>query len=108
MRGLKILVIGLGIAVVAAFLTLVVVIFNRSSRPADGALRAEGPRPPIHGAWGRTILDQPAGTRIQSVTASGTLIVLHLYTQIPGQDERLIVVDPATGTVSGVFQLGPR
>ena len=108
MRGLKILVIGLGIAVIAAFLALVVIIFNRSGRPADVAARPDGPRPPVHGSWGRTILDQPAGTRIQSVTVSGSLIVLQLYTQAPGQDERLVVLDPATGAVAGVFQLGAR
>jgi uncharacterized membrane protein YhiD involved in acid resistance len=108
MRGLKILVVGLGIAVVAAFLTLVIVIFNRGGRPVDGTIRSEGPRPPVHGGWGRTMLDQPAGTRIQSVTASGSLIVLHVYTQAPGQDERLVVLDPATGAVSGIVQLGPR
>jgi hypothetical protein len=108
MRGLKVLVVGLGIAVVAAFLTLVVVIFNRSGRPAEGMARPEGPRPPLHASWGRAILEQPAGTRIQSVTASGTLIVLQLYTQATGQDERLVVLDPATGAVSGTFQLGPR
>jgi len=93
MRALKVIVVVLGIAVLAAFATLVA-----------GA----GARPPVHASWGRTMLDQPAGTRIQSVTASGNLIVLQLYTLSPGQDERLVVLDPATGAVGGIFVVGQR
>ncbi len=47
-------------------------------------------------------------TRIQSVTPSGNLIVLQLYTATPGQDERLVVIDPATGAVTGSFAFGQR
>jgi hypothetical protein len=54
------------------------------------------------------VADSAPGARIQSITASGNLIVLHVYTQIPGQDERLIVLDPATGAVNGVFHIGTR
>jgi hypothetical protein len=42
------------------------------------------------------------------VTASGNLIVLQLYTLSPGQDERLVVLDPATGAVGGIFVVGQR
>ena len=108
MRSLKILVIGLGIAVVLAFLTLVAVIFNRSGRPAEGTPRADAQRPPVHASWGRVVADHAPGARIQSVTPSGNLIVLQLYTQVPGQDERLLVLDPATGAVTGIFQIGTR
>mgnify|MGYP006273809583 CR=1 FL=1 len=107
MRALKIVVVVLGIAVLAAFATLVTVISTRGGRGAEGQPSA-GMRPPLHASWGRAMLDQPAGTRIQSVTASGNLIVLQLYTQSPGQDERLVVLDPATGAVSGIFVLGQR
>jgi hypothetical protein len=108
MRGLKILVIVLGVAVIVAFLTLVTVILQRGGRAPDGAATAGGARPPLHASWGRVLLDQPAGTRIQSVTPSGNLIVLQLYTAVPGQDERLVVVDPATGAVTGSFAFGQR
>lgn len=107
MRALKVIVVVLGIAVLAAFATLVAVIVNRSGRGVEDAAGA-GARPPVHASWGRTMLDQPAGTRIQSVTASGDLIVLQLYTHSPGQDERLVVLDPATGAVGGIFVVGQR
>lgn len=106
MRGLKVLVAVLGIAVVAAFLTLVTIIMTRGSRETPVA--AGGARPPTHASWGRVLIDQPAGTRIQSVIASGNLIVLQLYTGQPGQDERLVVLDPATGAVTGSFAFGQR
>ena len=108
MRALKIVVVVLGIAVLAAFATLVTVISTRGGRGAEGGQPSAGMRPPLHASWGRAMLDQPSGTRIQSVTASGNLIVLQLYTQSPGQDERLVVLDPATGAVSGIFVLGQR
>ncbi len=108
MRGLKILVIGLGVAVVIAFLTLVALIFNRGGTPADTAAQGARARPPVGSSWGRVVADSAPGARIQSITASGNLIVLHVYTQIPGQDERLIVLDPATGAVNGVFHIGTR
>ena len=109
MRGLKFLVGFLGLAVIVAFGTLVAVIMQRGGRVPDGASTTTGgARPPIHASWGRVLIDQPAGTRIQSVTPSGTLIVLQLYTATPGQDERLVVIDPATGAVTGSFAFGQR
>ena len=105
MRALKVIVVVLGIAVLAAFATLVAVIVSRGGR---GGEEAAGARPPVHASWGKVMLDQPAGTRIQSVTASGNLIVLQLYTLSPGQDERLVVLDPATGAVGGIFVVGQR
>ena len=106
MRGLKILVAVLGVAVIAAFLTLVAIIMTRGSRETPVA--AGGGRPPTHASWGRVLLDQPAGTRIHSVVPSGNLIVLQLYTGQPGQDERLVVLDPVTGAVTGSFGFAQR
>lgn len=108
MRGLKFLVGFLGVAVIVAFATLVAVIMQRGGRVPEGAATATGARPPTHASWGRVLIDQPAGTRIQSVIPSGNLIVLQLYTATPGQDERLVVVDPATGAVTGSFAFGQR
>jgi hypothetical protein len=108
MRGLKILVAVLGVAVLAAFITLVIVILQRGGRVPEGTTAVGSARPPVHASWGRVLLDQPAGTRIQSVTPSGSLIVLQLYTATPGQDERLVVLDPATGAVTGSFAFGQR
>jgi len=109
MRALKALVIVLGIAVLLGCFGLVGAIVYKLGKPPEPPLAA-APAPPALGraGWGRAGLDQPAGTRIQSVTASGALIVLQLYTDAPGNDERLVVVDPASGQVVGTFVTGAK
>jgi hypothetical protein len=105
MRALKALVIGLGVCALVAFVVLVLVITQRGGgKPGEGVAGA-GVRPPTHASWGRVMLDQPVGTRIHSVTSHASLIVVQLYTGMPGQDERLVVLDPSTGAVVGSFML---
>jgi hypothetical protein len=98
--------------VLLGFFGLVGAIVYKLGKPPEPTV-AGAPAPasaPVPGraAWGRAGLDQPAGTRIQSVTASGALIVLQLYTDAPGNDERLVVVDPASGQVVGTFVPGAK
>lgn len=111
LTALRLLVAGLGVCVVLAFAVLVAVILTRKP-PAEPVVSRSSATPPLEAdgrsAWGRIALDQPAGTRVQSVTASGAFIVVHLYTASPGQDERLVVFDPATGRVVGTVTLGAR
>jgi cytoskeletal protein RodZ len=74
--------------------------------------------PPLQGAsivgeernapWQNLVLNQPAGTRIATVTSAGDLVVLHLYTETPGRDERVVIVDPGTGTLLGTITLGAK
>jgi hypothetical protein len=108
MRGLKVLVAVLGIAVIAAFLTLVILIATRGERPTAVTPVGDGLRPPLHASWGQVLIDQPTGTRIESIVVSGARIVVHLYTENPGRDERLLVLDSATGAIGGEFRFLPR
>ena len=109
MRALKALVIVLGIAVLLGFFGLVGAIVYKLGKPIEAPVAAAPAPPAVPGAaWAQASLDQPAGTRIQSVTASGALIVIHLYTETPGNDERLVVFDPAAGRVVGTVALGTR
>lgn len=55
--------------------------------------------------WQALLLNEPAGTRIASVTSAGDLVILHLYTGAPGQDERLVVVDPGNGVRLGTVTI---
>ncbi len=105
MRALKIAVIVLGILIVIAFATLIYGIVQGWTRLDANARGPAAIRAPIAGAspaWGRSGLGLPVGTRIESVTAAGNLIVLHLR-DASGGEERLVVVDPATGGVVGTF-----
>ena len=107
MRALKILVVVLGIAVLLGFFGLIAGIVYKASRLAEAPATATPPataRP----AWGRVGLDQPQGTRIHALETAGGYIVLHLYTDAPGIDERVVVVDPATGATVGTIVPGPR
>ena len=56
---------------------------------------------PIAATWDSVTLGEPAGTRIGAVSQSGSTIVLHLYTGNPGTDERLVLIDVASGRIVG-------
>lgn len=107
MRALKILVVVLGIAVIVGFLGVIAGIVYKASRLAEAPATAPPPAAARPG-WGRVGLDQPQGTRIHAVDTAGGFIVLHLYTDAPGIDERVVVVDPATGATIGTIVPGPR
>jgi hypothetical protein len=56
--------------------------------------------------WQTLALGQPAGTKIATVTSAGDLVILHLFTETPGRDERIVVVDPNSGTLLGTIAVG--
>ena len=99
MRALKTIVFTLGALVVVAFGLLVYGLsqnWHRLSTPPQPAATAKTPA----ATWGHVGLGQPADSRIQSVTPAGTLIVVQV---VSGGDERLVVLDPASGAVVGTF-----
>ncbi len=108
MRALKTLVIVLGLLIVAGFGVMIYGLSQNwhrvSTRPVPPAsmptstVPAEAPATAV-AAWGRVSLGLSADSRIQSVSAAGRLIVVH----VAGNDERLVVLDPATGAVVGTF-----
>jgi hypothetical protein len=110
MRALKTVVVVLGALIIAAFGLLVYGLsqnWQRATRPAATAAPSPAATPGLAtGApaavktWGRASLGLPADSHIQSVTPAGHLVVVHV---VAGSDERLVVLDPATGTVVGTF-----
>lgn len=114
MRALKAIVILLGILLVVGTGVLIWGVARQIDKLGRGD-QAETPVPSIDttpavvatdvAPWGRLDLKQPAGTRIQAVTNSGDYIVLHLYTHTPGTDERVVVIEPGTGTLMGTINL---
>ena len=95
MRALKTIVIGLGATLVAGFGLLVFGLTQNWHRLTDG------PTPTATRNWGTAALNLPAQSRVQSVTASGNLVVIHVQGQ--AGDERLMVLDPTRGTLIGTF-----
>ena len=104
MRAIKTIVVVLGALIIAAFGLLVYGLsqnWQRATRPAATAAPPSAPRVAAPAkTWGRASLGLPADSHIQSVTPAGNLVVVHV---VAGSDERLVVLDPATGTVVGTF-----
>lgn len=53
--------------------------------------------------FGTVRLDLPPGAALQQMAAAGSRIVLRIA--VPGGEERLMVIDPAQGKVTGTFVL---
>jgi cytoskeletal protein RodZ len=75
-----------------------------TSPPLTGTSVVSDEREP----WETLALGQPAGTRIATVTSAGDLVILHLFTETPGRDERLVVIDPGSGTLIGTITVGAK
>jgi hypothetical protein len=114
MRALKVLVTVLTLLLIVGFGVLVWGIVRQAGKLAEPPAEASAPlagtalvsddRTP----WQSLLLDQPPGTRIAAVTSAGDLVVLHLFTGSAGQDERVIVIDPGTGTLLGTITVTGR
>lgn len=86
MRALKALVIGMGVLIVAGLIVVVVTIANRG-----GVARPTG--------FDTAGLGLPAGSEIAAIEAVGDRLAVHV--RIPGEGDRILIVDPADGTIVG-------
>lgn len=86
MRALKFLMIGMGVLIVAAVVTIVVTLYNRATKPT-----ATGP-------WAHSVA-LPAGGTIADYRIDGERMVVRV--SVAGQPDRLVVVDLTRGTVVG-------
>jgi hypothetical protein len=104
MRALKTVVVVLSALIIMAFGVLVYGL-SQNWQHANHSTAATEPapaagKPSSVKMWGKAGLGLPADSHIQSVTPAGSLVVVHV---VSGSDERLLVLDPATGTVVGTF-----
>ncbi|WP_309139472.1 DUF6476 family protein [Siccirubricoccus sp. G192] len=90
MRGLKILVVVMGLLIVGGTLTLVLLIVQRVGGAAGS------------GRW-EMALDQPEGTRIAGIAAAEG--GLGIWVARPDGD-RVLLVEPRSGRVTGEVRLG--
>jgi hypothetical protein len=102
MRGLKTLVIVLGVLLVGGTVTLVAAIIWRGSRPADGA-----PRPPaIVGKPFESTLDLPAGAAVAAMETAGERLILQVA--LPDGRRQIVIVDMRNGARLGTIELQGR
>ena len=90
MRVLKVLTVVMGVMILVGTAVLVAVIIRR----AGGATTASAPV--------ALVLDEPAGTRIASIATAGDRLALRL---LGGGADRVVLVDPRSGTVTGRISL---
>ena len=90
MRLLKAITIGMGLLIVVATTVLVVVIARRLGGPASV------PTPTAQ------ILDEPTGTRIVGIATTGDRLAALLQ---GGGADRIVLIDPRTGSVAGRVEL---
>jgi len=90
MRVVKVLAVLMGVLIIIGSTVVVVTIIKRSTDESSGASVA-------------VVLDEPAGTRIGGIAAlSGRLAVL---LQGGAGPDRIVLVDPRTGTEAGTIAL---
>jgi hypothetical protein len=103
MRGLKTLVIVLGVLLVGGTVTLVAAIIWRGSHPADGA----APRPPaIAGKPFESTLDLPAGAAIAAMETAGERLVLQVA--LPDGRRQIVIIDMRNGVRLGTIESQSR
>lgn len=91
MRALKVVTIGMAVLIVVGTTALIAIIIHRSSSPSAPAQ-----------AWALA-LDEPAGTRVSGIAGAGDRLAVQLQ---GGGPDRVLVVDPHSGAVTGRINLG--
>lgn len=98
MRGLKILVIVMGVMLVGGFAALVAIVAGRVSR--GGA-----PAPAAARALAGSAIEIPPGAHIEAMTAGPDRLVVGLA--LPQGGRQLLIIDLASGARIGTIELRP-
>jgi hypothetical protein len=94
-RGLKILVVVMGVMIVAGFVTLVVIIAGRVSRVGPGTASP----PPFAAAP----IELPAGARLETMSVGSDRLVIDIV--LSDGNRQLVIIDLATGRRLGTIPL---
>jgi hypothetical protein len=103
MRGLRLLVIVLGVLLIGGTLALVVAIIVRAPRPSES--RPESRLAVPKAAPFDAVLDLPPGAVVQSVQSTGARLALHLV--LPDGGQQIVILDPGSGARIGTIELRP-
>lgn len=98
MRALKFITIAMGVLIVVGTLGLLIALARRGTvPPAPQMAGGRVPSQPFS-----AVLQEPEGSRITSVTQTGDRLAVALH---GGGTDRIVLVDPHTGMVSGRISL---
>ena len=92
MRALKVAVVVMGVLIVAGTAGLVIAVLRRSAAPPPAALPATV----------AAVLQEPAGTRIAGIASVQDRLAVQLQ---GGGADRVVLIDPRTGALSGRISL---
>jgi len=95
MRGLKVLVVVMGIMLVVGFAVLVAAVIGKTSR--------SGPMPTPTRTFANTAIDIPHGARVEAMTIAVDRLVLALA--LPQGDRQLVIIDLGSGVRVGTIDL---
>lgn len=114
MRALKVIVTVLTLLLIIGFGLLIWGITRQVDKLAEPPPEPSAPLVGTAGVsnervpWQTLMLSQPPGTRVARISSAGDLIVLHLFTGSEGRDDRLVVIDPGSGTLLGTITLDAK
>lgn len=98
MRALTAVTIFMAVLIVVGTGALIAIIIHRSVSPSPATVAATAPAKPL-----AVDLNEPAGTRIAAMAAVGDRLALELQ---GGGADRVALVDPRSGVVTGRITLG--
>lgn len=106
MRALKALVIFMGVLIVVGLVVLGYGLYLKAKKVTSDAppTLAAAPDRPVTGEFGAVQLKMPPGAKVEQMEAVAGRLVLRLGGS--GSD-RIIVIDPLTGRVTGTIALVP-
>jgi hypothetical protein len=108
MRALKIATIIMGVLIILGTTGLIIGVARRSASPSSTSVVAVPASPASSAAVSAlpasvsAVLDEPIGTRIAGIVAVRDRLAVQLQ---GGGVDRVVLVDPATGVVSGRISL---
>ena len=100
MKALKVLVLSMAAALVVGVGFLIWGLSGGAKSPSHSPAKPAG----HFGDFGQVDIDLPQGSRISQILTAGDRIVVRIE---GGGSDRLVVLDPVSGHVSGSFVLQP-
>lgn len=99
MRGLKVLVVVMGVMLVAGFATLIVVVAGRVAQRQSVAV----PTPTAASPFTAAPIDLPAGARVETIAVGIDRLVIDVV--LSDGNRQLLILDLATGRRIGTIPL---